>query len=130
MEPHVFTDEGEAEADAFAGPAPTRTTAPREAFEDEPALFLGHAGALVLDGDLHAVVDAANADAPRAVAVLARVVEQVGDHTRQSALVGLHHDRGQFTVDLERHARAIARHADRLHEEFRQPDLVELEAHR
>ena len=81
-----------------ASPRPTPSPVPRrpapppagEPVEDDLAAPRRHARTRVLDGDLHGVVDLAEADRGGAVAVLRGVVEQVGDDTREAPLVGPH----------------------------------------
>ena len=65
----------------------TAGTAPVEAVEDQLALRGHHPGAVVLHAEAHQAVDAVEADADLAVAVLEGVLHQVRHHPAEAALV-------------------------------------------
>src|SRR5690349_19661745 len=94
MDAQVLFDQCEAETDAVAHATSTRASAAREPLEDDSAILFGHARAMVLDRDAHRVALRAFLDEHpgRSFAVLASVLEQIGEHTGHPALVD-HHDR-------------------------------------
>jgi len=58
----MLRDQRQAEPHAFSAAAPPRTDAAREPLEHEAALVLGDAGPVVLDRDLHRIVDSRHRD--------------------------------------------------------------------
>ena len=99
-----------------------------EPVEDRLAVVGRHAGAVVLDGDQHRVPPLAQLDAGGALAVLGRVVEQVGDHPGQPALVGPDHHTREVGVDVDRHV-DVGREGDGLDDQLVDPHLLEIEVH-
>ena len=89
----VLVDEGQPEPGALAAAAPAGGDAAGEALEDQRPLLDGHAGAVVLDGDLDVgqrlvgQVGVGDRDLRLAAAVGAGVVDQVGDDAGQAAAV-------------------------------------------
>src|SRR5439155_8893645 len=112
---------------AHTAATPARAAAACEALKDDVALILGNPRSVVLDGDLDTVVDPLQRHRRRAVGVLLRIVEQVGDHSGEAPLVGLHHHRCELAVELDRHIAAAPGRLHRLHHELDQTNLVELE---
>ena len=88
----MLVDEGETQAHAGVGGAVAALAAAGEAVEDDVALVLGHAVAAVLDHDLHLVVGQFDGDGGGPAGVALGVVEQVGDHPAEAALVDADHD--------------------------------------
>ena len=108
VQAHVLGDQRQAEADALAVGAAVGRPAPREKRSKmRSRSSSGTPGPSSSTAIWMPVVDARRSDhAGGAAAVLLGVVEQVGDHPHEAALVGADDDARQLGVELDRHVDA------------------------
>ena len=135
MEADVLVDQGEAETGTIAGTTPTRNRAAGKAFEDELALFHGHAGSVVFHRDPHMADRFALTErfgdehTHRSATVETSVVDEVGQHTRQPPPVAVDEQTFPTVAHGDRCVGGTA-HCHRLTHELGDDEFLAVQPHR